>query len=248
MLQRLDKMRGWTVETTDGEIGDIKDFYFDDDRWTVRYLLADAGSWLGRNVLISPMSFQHFDGDRKRVRLNISKDQVKNSPVLDFERPISRRYEATYAEYYEYPYYWAGSSLWGPETTPVNLGRMTTADKRSPEQFAENELHLKRASEAFGFHIRALDGEVGHVDDFLVDTDSWKIRYLLADTSNFIGGKWVLVSPDWTRRVDWNNLTVNVDMNKNDVKNSPEFDPNRRIDRDYETKLHDYYHRPAYWR
>lgn len=249
MLQRLDKLRGLKLEASDGsEIGEIKDFYFDDERWAIRYMVVDASSWLGRTVLLSPLSFNRLDLDRKRVTLSATRDQVKNSPAFDVRQPLSRRWEATYAAYYRYPYYWGGSDLWGSEASPVGLGRTTMTGQYSPDQFPESEVRQKSVSQVLGFHIRALDGEVGHVDDFIVDLDNWKIRYLLADTSNFIGGKWVLISPDWARRVDWNNLTFNVDMNTADVKNSPEYDPKHPIERTFETKLHDYYHRPAYWR
>ncbi len=247
MLQRLDKLRGWTVEASDGEVGKVKDFFFDDDRWVVRYFLVDAGSWLGRDTLVSPLSVNNFDFDRKRFRLSLTRSLIKGSPVFEDRQRLSRRWEATYAGYYKYPYYWGSTGLWGAEESPEAFGR-TAPSTYSADKFSNDEFRQRRVSEVLGFHIRALDGEVGHIDDFLADTNSWKIRYLLADTSNFIGGKWVLISPDWTRRVDWNGLTVNVDMNSNEVKNAPEFDPDRMVDRDYELKLHDYYHRPTYWR
>jgi PRC-barrel domain len=249
MLERLDPLRGWTIESTDGEIGKVDDFLFDDDRWTVRYLQAQTGDWLNnRRVLLSPVSFDGVDRDRKRIRLSVTRDQVKRTPDLDARQPISRRYEADYYNYYGYPVYWGGANLWGAGTQARELGRATPPASFDPSRFSEKEFHLKRVSEVLGFHIRALDGEVGHVDDFLVDDDSWAIRYLLADTSNFIGGKWVVVSPEWARGVDWNALTVNLDMSKEQVKQSPEYDPNRPLDRTYETRVYDYYHRPTYWR
>lgn len=249
MLERLDPLRGWTIESTDGEIGKVNDFLFDDERWAVRYLVVDTGDWLNnRRVLLSPVSFDGIERDRKRLRLNVTRNQVKSTPEVDLTRPISRRYEATYYNYYGYPVYWGGSSLWGAGAQPQDLSRAKPAGILDLSRYSEGEYHLKRVSEVLGFHVRALDGEIGHVDDFLVDDDSWAIRYLLADTSNFLGGKWVLVSPEWARGVDWNGLTINVDMNKEQVKKSPEYDPNKPLDRTYEKHLHDYYHRPAYWR
>ncbi len=248
MLERLDPLRGWTVESNDGEIGKVDDFLFDDDRWTVRYLVAQTGDWLdNRKVLLSPMSLEGLNRDRKRIRLNVTRDQVRRTPDLDLRRPISRRYEASYYNYYGYPLYWTGGNLWGAGTQPRDLGRTKPTGTYEPSRYSETEYHLKQVSEVLGFHIRALDGEIGHVDDFLVDSEDWAIRYLLADTSNFIGGKWVVISPEWARGVDWNALMVNVDMNTEQVKKSPEYDPNKPLDRAYETRVFNYYHRPVYW-
>jgi hypothetical protein len=249
MLQRLDPIRGWKLEASDGEIGRVNDYLFDDDRWTVRYLIADTGDWLKkRSVLLSPVAMNRTDRDAKQIFVNITRDQVRSAPEFDANRPMSRRDEASYANYYQYPVYWGGIDVWGNTAHPGDLSRTRPTGSFDPARYSDAERRLKRVSEVLGFHIRALDGEVGHIDDFLVDDDSWAIRYLLADTSNFIGGKWVLISPQWARRVDWNGLTVNLDMNKDHVKNSPEYDPNRPLDRTYEKQLYDYYERPVYWR
>ncbi len=248
MLERLNRLRGWTMEGTDGEIGKVDDFLFDDDRWAVRYLVVDASSWLNRHALLSPLSFDRLNSEHKRIRINLTRDLVRNAPDTDLRQPISRRYEAGYASYYHYPAYWGGAGLWGPEDSPGELAGARTAAAFDAARFSEQDRHLKRVSEVLGFHIRALDGEIGHIDDFLADTDTWAIRYLLADTSNFIGGTWVLISPEWVRQVDWNGLMVNVDMNKEQVRNSPQYDPDKPIPREYETRLYEYYHRPHYWR
>ncbi len=249
MLERLDPLRGWMIESSDGEIGKVNDFLFDDDRWAVRYIVAATGDWLSnRQVLLSPLLFESLNRDRKRLRLNTTREQIRSTPEIDLTRPVSRRYEAGYAHHFQYPVYWGAGGIWGAGSYPRDLVRAKTASTFDPSRYGSAEYHLKRASEVMGFHIRALDGEIGHVDDFLVDDDSWAIRYLLADTSNFIGGKWVLVSPEWARNVDWNALTVNVDMSTDQVKKSPEYDPDKPLDRAYETRLHDYYHRPTYWR
>ncbi len=248
MLERLNRMRGWTIDGTDGEIGKIDDFLFDDTRWAVRYFVIDASSWLNRHVLLSALSFDRFDADRKRGHVGLTRELVQNAPDTDLRQPLSRRDEALYAEYYQYPTYWGGIGLWGTEETPRDLIRIRRTRSSDATQFSDQERHLKRVSQVLGFHIRALDGEVGHIDDFLVDNENWAIRYLLADTSNFIGGKWVLISPEWARNVDWNGLMINVDMNKEQVKKSPEYDPDKPISREYETRLYTYYHRPHYWR
>jgi hypothetical protein len=249
MLQRLGKMHGWTMMARDGDIGKVDDFYFDDQRWTVRYLLVETGGWLsGKRVLISPIAFEGIDRDHKRFRVSLTREQVKNSPDADLHQPISRRYETDYSDYYRYPYYWGGAGLWGAEPVPVGLGRMREMPPAPRGPITEEEKHLRSVSEVSGYHIRALDGEIGHVDDFLADSESWAIRYLLVDTSNFIGGKWVLVAPDWARRIDWNQLAIHVDMTRDDVKNSPEYDPDKPLQREYEERLHSHYHRTVYWR
>jgi len=162
---------------------------------------------------------------------------------VDTRQPVSRQYEAAYLDYYHYPYYWGGSGLWGTEPYPWNLAGMPVTGQVERPRFVPGHNHLRSMSEVNGYHVRALDGEIGHVDDFLFDADTWAIRYLLVDTSNFIGGRHVLIATDWVRRVDWNELSVHVDAEKETIKESPEYDPDRSPDSEYEERLYRHYGR-----
>jgi hypothetical protein len=80
---------------------------------------------------------------------------------------------------------------------------------------------VHRLSRLKGFHIHATDGQIGHVDDFIVDDATWTIQYLVVDTSNFIGGKWVVIAPSMIEMVEWGKLRVDVNLSREQIKKGP---------------------------
>jgi len=246
----MKELRGYKIQAMDGEIGKVHQFYFDDQFWLVRYLVVDTGKWLpGRLVLISPYSLGQPDWSGKLFPVNLTKDQVENSPEIDMARPVSRQHEIAMAEYYRWPTYWTAIGMAGAFAVPPKK-EMDRNAKKSAEQ-NENDPHLRSSREVIGYGIEASDGEIGHVDDFIIEDESWIIRYMIVDTRKWLhwlpGGKKVLVAPTWIHRVDWSESKVFVDLTRDQVKNSPEFDPSAPVNREYEMLLHDYYGRPKYW-
>jgi hypothetical protein len=247
MLRRLNGLISWGVKATDGDIGRVVDFLMDDERWTVRYLVVDPGGWLSlERVLVSPIAVDSLADDGERFCVRLTRTQVRESPPLE-SKVVPRRYEADYSAYYGYPHYWVGGGLWGMSAYP---GALATGETLPParadiERAAaqEQESHIKSVSEVTGYHIQAPDGEIGHVDDFLIDDRSWEVRYLLIDTSNWIGGKWVLVPPQWATRVDWLDAKIHVDVSREQIRSSPEFDPAQPLSPDDERRLKDHYGR-----
>ncbi len=115
MLTNAVHLKGLAIQATDGEIGTVDQFYFDDETWAIRYLTVESGGWLDdRRVLISPISVVNTDWQAKRLDVALTKQQVENSPNIDTHRPVSRQHEAAYLGYYGYPNYWGGTYLWGP--------------------------------------------------------------------------------------------------------------------------------------
>lgn len=252
MLRSMKKdLRGFAVGATDGDIGQVEECYFDDASFTVRHLVVDTGGWLGgRKVLISPMALRAIDWDGKRINAALTKAQVEKSPAIDTDRPVSRQHEVEYYSYYGYPYYWAGPYLWGAYPYPLPLSdRATSLEKERHWDWAGDggDPHLRSSAEVTGYHIAAMDGDIGHVEDFLVDDATWTIRYMIVDTRNWWPGKKVVVSPEWIERVDWSDAKVHVGVTREQIKKSPEYDPSGPVERDYETRLHDHYGRPSYW-
>jgi uncharacterized protein YrrD len=175
MLHLAQKVAGVTVSGTDGEIGTLEDFYFEEAGWNVRYLLVDTGSWFdGKRVLLSPSAVQG-DWGRTGVHVNLSRNDVRNSPALDDDDAM-------------------------PDGADARLDSVKTTS---------------------GYHIRARNGEIGHVDDFLIGQDSWRIRYLLVDTSNWIGGRSVIVSSEAVERVDKTDNQIYVAADREAIKNAP---------------------------
>jgi hypothetical protein len=254
MIRSAKDMKKLEVVATDGAIGSIDDFYFDDEGWAIRYVVIDTGRWLpGRRVLISPLSIGRTDWSEHRLLLSISRDQVKGSPGVDSHQPVSRRQERDYLDYYGYPYYWGHAGLWGANAVPMLPTAAQIASHRATAAAAERraadqgDTHLRSASEVSGYVIRASDGDVGHVDDFLFEDVSWAIRYAVADTSNWWFGNHVLVSPEWITDISWPEHAVAVRITRQQLKTAPRYHRAEHIDRQWEAVYFQHLQQPGYW-
>jgi sporulation protein YlmC with PRC-barrel domain len=244
MLKSVSRMKDLTIHASDGEIGRVEEFYFDDETWTVRYLIVNTGGWLsGRLVLISPMFLLRADWETAQLHVALTTKQIENSPDIDTQKPVSRQHEAEYMDAFNVPYYWGG----GPY--PAGLaGTAIPIPARAVEAERESaDSHLRSTTALKGYHIEASDGEIGHVEDFIVDTDTWSIRYLEVKTRNWLPGKKVLISPEWIETVSWLDSEVSVGLLQETIKSAPEYIESRAITREYENQLHAYYGRPPYW-
>jgi hypothetical protein len=262
MLRNTKDLENFAIRATDGEIGKIKDMYFDDDAWVLRYFIVETGSWLSsRKVLISPVSVREPDWSGKTLPAAISKSQVSKSPDIDTDKPVSRQNEEQYFGYYGYPYYWAGMGIWGDGLYPYGVPPYISNGPGWAERQREDETalaaersrhrnddpHLRSCEAVSGYHVHATDGEIGHVSGFLVDEATWAIRYLIVDTSNWWMGHEVLIAPPWISGVRWSDKTVSVDLDRASVKASPPYDPNALPGRDWERNLHNHFGRTGYW-
>lgn len=255
MLRSMKDLQGFTIGATDGEIGIVKDCFFDDVSYAVRYVVVETGGWLAeRKVLLSPIAFRAMDWDHKRIMAALTQSQVEKSPDIDTHKPVSRQHETEYYGYYDYTPYWEGSYLWGATPYPyVGAGpALSAADlERQQEWYKEarsrDNPHLRSSAAVAGYHIQATDGDVGHVEDFLVDDESWAIRYMIVDTSNWWAGTKVLVAPAWITQVDWDRSKVHVNVTREQISNSPAYDQAKTVERSYETLLHRHYGQTRYW-
>jgi len=247
MLRSMNEINGYTIQAEDGEIGRCKDFLLDDPYWTVRYMVADTGGWLtGKKVLISPLFLRSPDWASRAFPVKLRKKQVEDAPKLQEHEPVHRKYEAEYHAFYGMPHYWTAAATMVPVQYPAPLYDVAPEDK-SLSDFEADDCLLRSASELAGYSIKAVDGEIGHVEDFVVDDESWAIRYLVVDTRNWLPGKKVVVPPAWIDSADWLKKVVAVDLTRGQVERSPEYDPSAPVNREYETQLFDFYGRPRYW-
>jgi hypothetical protein len=245
MLSKAKTLKGYKMDSLDGEIGKVKEFYFDDRHWTIRYLVADTGNWLtGRQVLISPYALGAVVREEQHITIDLTKKQIEDSPSLNSDKPVSRQFEEAYYGYYGLPVYWGGPYMWGAYPYVVR-------DREKWKEFTQGEKawdpHLRSTYDVSGHHIQALDGELGHVQDFIIDDETWAIRYLIVDTHNWWPGKKVLVSPQWIERVSWGESKVFVNLSREAIKQSPEYTEESLLTRDYEIGLHRHYNRQGYW-
>jgi uncharacterized protein YrrD len=245
MLDRAKEIEGYKLSSLDGEIGKVKEFYFDDKFWTIRYLVADTGNWLtGRQVLISPYALTGVDRVEQTVAVNLTKDKIKNSPSPDTDKPISRQFENCYYGYYEWPGYWGGPYSWG--SNPY-ISHECDNSRNWAQDGKAFDHHLRSTRVVTGYHVKASDGAIGHVEDFIIDDKTWAIRYLIVDTKNWLPGKRVLISPKWIQTISWSDSSVFFNVPRETIKNAPEYIRDSMVTRDYETQLHGHYNRQGYW-
>ena len=245
MLISATTLKGYKLEGLDGEMGKAREFYFDDGFWTVRYLVADTGGWfMGREVLISPYALVGVMPDEKQIEVNLTKKQIQESPALDTDKPVTRQYEEDYYGYHGWPTYWSGTEMWG--NFP---GIMRDHDQWGPavsDRWAWDP-NLRSTHEVTGYDVEATDGAMGHVEDFIIDDETWTIRYVVVTTRHWLPGKRFLISPKWIESVNWEDSNILINLSREDVKSSAEYTEESLLTRLYEIGLHEHYNRPGYW-
>ena len=262
MLRNAKELEGFALNATDGLIGHVRDFYFDDESWAIRYAVVDTGGWLsGRKVLVSPMAFGTPDGSGKVLPVSISREQVRNSPDIDTDRPVSRQHEVEFSSYYGYPYYWGGAGYWGggmyPSLVPGDgelpfwQSRPTHEEeemaRREAALHAHDDPHLRSCNAVVGNHVHASDGDIGHIKGMLIDEQTWAVHYFIIDTSNWWLGHQVLIAPPWIEAARWFDGSVTVAMTRQAIRDAPEYDPQAGLNRQEEERLYLHYGQSGYW-
>jgi sporulation protein YlmC with PRC-barrel domain len=233
MQNRLKSFIGYSVRATDGELGKVDEFYFDDLTWTIRYMVVETGSWLSsRKVLISIAALCKPEWETRTFPVNLTCDQVRKSPEIDTQRPVYRQHEAELHEYYRWPQYWEGGygGILGITPYPVFENSLP---REPADENRDDDPHLRSTHQVSGYHIHAADGAIGHVEDFIVDDETWELRHLVVDIGNWLTGRKVLISSKWIKSVDWGQSSVLIDRSRESVKNSPDFEISESRYRDY---------------
>lgn len=263
-------VRGAAIQATDGEIGRLDDILLDDATWTIRYFVVDTGGWLsGRKVLIAPQAAieMRAGAGTGALAVNLTRSQVERSPEIDADEPVSRQMEDALHRHYDWAPYWDWGRTYipgvpaigapgGPVPPSVGTPTATVAPPATRTEAREAmavrrsdaaSSHLRSAREVTGYGIAARDGDIGHVEDFLAEDGVWAVRYMVVDTRNWLPGRKVLVSPQWIEAISWGENRVRVDLTRDQVRDAPEYAPERDLDRDYEMRLFNHYARVPYW-
>lgn len=231
MIWKAKELEKFSIRASDGEIGKVRDFYLEELHWKVRYLVVDAGGWLvDRKVLIAPQTVLTPAGKDKTLPVKLTREQVRHSPPIDMAKPVSRQNEEKLRLHYGWEPYWTAIYASDEELAAIPDG---------------GDPHLRSASEIIGDRIETRDGSIGHVEDLLIEDGTWAIRYFIVDTRNWWPGKKVLLSPWWVTEIDWARSTVSLELTRDQVKTSPEYDPLLPVDPSYLTRLHGHYRKPA---
>lgn len=252
MKRNSKSLLGFSIGASDGEIGKVKDFYFDDISWTIRYLVVETGTWLaGRKVLISTQAIRGADWKNETFPINLTMEQVKNSPDIDTTKPVSRRHELQLNQYYPWTGYWdvglwsggmGTSGMMMPYAEPFE-DAIKKANAAASGDELEYDPHLRSIDNVIGYQIHHADDNIGKVDDFIIDDENWELSFMIADTGNWLPGKKVLLSPRWIQDMDWETEVVHVQNTAEQIKHSPVYEQDTKVDEEYETLLNTHYNR-----
>jgi hypothetical protein len=235
MLQVISALKGFAIVATDGPIGSVSDFLFDDVTWKVRWLVVDCGTWLkGRKVLIPPSAISYAGLERKQFEVKLTRELVERSPPLAEHEPVSQRTERLFYDHYGADPYGNGpygdgvlGAMSSPMLTPPYVGfqiRPEPHHEVSESQY-EGDPHLRSVNEVIGYKIHATDGDIGHLESFMFDNEAWALRYFVVDASNWWFGRRVLISTLAVTSIDWPGRHVSVDASREQVRTSPLWDP-----------------------
>ncbi len=218
MLQSLNQLLGNKLGATDGQLGHVKDFYFDDENWAVRYIVADTGNWLsGRLVLLSPHAFGSFYKDGDYLLVDLTRQQIEKSPGIDSHQPVSRQFEEEYFRYYGW------SSYWGVGGFPMMPQPLPSVDEQEMLSSKNDDPHLRSTQEVIGYRIQTEDGEIGQVSDFVVDDQNWNIHSVIVETGHWYSGKEIAIEPRHIKRISYEDSTVFVDLTKVAIQDAPDY-------------------------
>ncbi|MCO8123999.1 PRC-barrel domain-containing protein [Stieleria sp. TO1_6] len=247
MLIAFHQIDGTKLSGSEEAIGTIKDLFLDQHDWHVRYAVVDTGVWLpGRRILVSPTAITKHDWGAHQATALLSHAQVESSPDVDLMRPVSRQMELELAKHYDWPAYWAsGLGLGGEAAAAVPPSVMVPNEKQ--HEIEDQLLNVRSAHEILGYSIHATDGDIGHVNDFIIDDETWAVRYLVVDTKNWLPAPKVLVAPAWIESVSWADQAVTVEVTCQQIKDSPDYDPLAPVNRGYEEHIYDFYGKERYW-
>lgn len=225
MLLSIEEIRGYRIAARDGKIGRLDDVFFDDRTWWLRYLVVDTGNWFFRHpVLLPPEEAGRPVYEERVVPVSVTRQEVEESPELSSDLPVHRQYETV---------------LIGPPGLPLPA---------APSVLFPGDPHLRSYREVDGYEVSARDESFGRVMDFLCQTSTWQVRYLVVDTGRWLSGRRVLVAAEWLTGVDYARRVVGVDLEADAIRQSPPFDYTQPVNRAYEMRLYDYYGRPVYWK
>ncbi len=233
MERSLNGLIGYSIMAKDGELGKVAEFYFDDKNWLVRYLVVETGNWFfNKKVLLPHKVLGSVDWEKETFHVDLTTKQVADSPDVETKLTVSRQHEMELFSYYALPYYWSDLAITAPiinlQPDPVldEEGKVIPPPKKNP--------HLCSSEIVDGFHIQTSEGAIGHLADFLLDDDTWTINFLVVNKHNWLPEEKMLLSPKWVDHIDWDESNIYVDLSKETIKNSPEFDPIQTIGTDFQ--------------
>jgi hypothetical protein len=215
--QSANSLVGLSMQATDGDIGLTKEFYFDDLSWKIRFIVVKTSPWLsGRIVLISPEPLVSGSWSAKSFPVHLTKKQIQESPVIDTDKPVSRQQEIDIYGHYPWQGYWENGfyagGQWRKSGNPAIIDRSNPKGAGLPHDRSDDDLHLRGTHEIIGYRVHALDGEIGLVEDFILDDQTWELIYLVVYTHHWLGERKALLEVGHIKKVQWENSELILDI------------------------------------
>lgn len=225
MLQHVKNLYGYKLSASDGEIGRLEDFYFDDQSWNIRYLEVETGTWLiGRKILISPHSIHRLDQENQVLIINLTRKQIEDSPPIERDHPVSRQFETEHSTYYGWPNYWKGDPILGLGGNPAQAVYTSTLKRGNEEESLRYDTHLRSALDVDGYEIEATDGTVGHVTELVVDDKDWAVKELVVETGHWYASREIRIPVDQVTSVSCFDSKIHVALMMEDIEQTGEHD------------------------
>jgi len=244
MFNHLKTLQGYKLEAIDGSIGKVDEFYFDEQFWTIRYLVVNTGNWLSdRQLLISPHAIGEISPSDHQISVKLTKKQIVDSPYLPSGQMVSKEFERQYYEYFGWPVYWNGPFMWGADPY-LNKAHPVWDPDRSPDEW---EPRLCSTHDISRYTVHSIEEEIGSIRDFLISDTTWTIRYLVVDSQRRLHGNYVLISPQWIASSERLQSKYIVDISSEQIASSPEYFDDLQLTRSDEGALYEHYNRRGYW-
>ena len=229
MQRNLNSLLSSKLKGTDGEIGELIDFYFDDRSWTIRHLILKTGTWFSeRDVLISPEAVLHTRWEPGILPVRLTKDQMLKSPDIETDKPVGQQQEIEVYGHNLWQPYWGNNfyttGLWDINAQAHSKDQNEVNNANEKNERNDYTQHLRSSQGVTGFHIQASDGDIGHVIDFIFDDLTWQINHLAIDTHNWIGGKKILIPVLNIKEIQWGKSKVFVNEKVESIKDGLPFD------------------------
>lgn len=227
-------LKNYTIQASDGDIGSVSEFYFDEEHFYLRYLVVNTENFLFRNlVLVSPISFTNINFEEKIIKLKITKKELEDSPGLDSVDVISRKYEKDYNNHFAWPYYWSAensASAIGPYGMPWGYyNQLGRAPRRTGEVNSDlvrntDDSNLRSSREVRSYSVKGIGNEeFGHIQGFILDPNTLALKFVIIDTIHFLPSKHVLLRPEWIEEISWESKTVEFSFSKELIKSAPSY-------------------------
>jgi len=193
---------GTSVDASDGRLGNIIDFLFDDQRWHVGHLVLNAGRWLRRRRVTLPYDTIVMKdwSDRHVFIEGLTRQQIRISPATETRVPISLHESL------------AEVTIMDWDTYLVN-----TTFTDHPWQISDDP-HIHNTRDVVGYHVQGSDGPIGYVSDFVINDESWSVSDLVVNMRNWLPGRQILIPTAHIEEVRGANRSMRISLSRKSIR------------------------------